>query len=112
LSSKEREILAYLRHHNQRLFTCAADGRHAATLISRGIVHRALKQGQIFDYLDMPVEIPIEVWRFLRENVEKSPDEAPKTIRILGESIGWNERWPAVPYRSHPGIVGITFPQY
>lgn len=75
LSSKEREILAYLLHHNQCLFTCAADGGHAATLTSRAIVHRALKQGQIFDYLDMPVEIPIEVWRFLRENVEKSPCE-------------------------------------
>ncbi|MFH1340147.1 MAG: hypothetical protein ABIL01_02885 [Pseudomonadota bacterium] len=73
LSGKEREILAYLLHHQQRMFTCALDGGHAATLMARGIVRKALKPGQAFDADDMPVEIPIEVWRFLRSNVEKFP---------------------------------------
>lgn len=71
LSKKEREIIAYLLRHKQRLFTCEADGGNAATLMSRGIVRRALKSGQVFAYEDMPVEIPLEVWRFLRANVDK-----------------------------------------
>lgn len=73
LSKKEHEIIAYLLHHKQRLFTCEADGGNAATLISRGIVRRALTSGQVFAYEDMPVEVPLEVWRFLRANVDKFP---------------------------------------
>jgi hypothetical protein len=73
LSKKEREILSYLLHHKQRMFTCAVDGGHAATLISRGIVRAAYKQGQLFDYNDMPVEIPLEVWRFLRDKIDQFP---------------------------------------
>ena len=91
LSKKEREILAYLLHHKQRMFTCDADGGHATTLLSRGIVRRALKPGQVFNYEDMPVEIPREVWRFLRARVDQfrydGEDDAPYPWRV-----GWMER--------------------
>jgi hypothetical protein len=86
LSKKEREILAYLLHHNQRMFTCDTDGGHAATLISRSIVRRAVKPGQVFAFDDMPVEVPLEVWRFLRANADKFPydgdDDDPHPWRV------------------------------
>jgi hypothetical protein len=49
LTKKEREIIAYLLHHGQRMFTANLDGGHAATLMSRGIVRKALRAGQVFD---------------------------------------------------------------
>ena len=67
LSETERKILAYLLHHNQRMFTCDVDGGHASTLMSRGIVRRALRPGQAFAADDMPVEVPLPIWRWLRE---------------------------------------------
>lgn len=88
LSKKEREILAYLLHHNQRMFTCDVGGGHAITLISRGIVRRALKSGQVFDYDDMPVEIPAEVWRFLRARIEQFPYEGDD-----GSPHPWRKHW-------------------
>jgi hypothetical protein len=88
LSKKEREIIAYLLHHNQRLFTCDVDGGHAATLISRSIVRRALKPGQVFDYDDMPVEVPLEIWRFLRAHVDKFPYDGDGE-----EPHPWRKHW-------------------
>jgi hypothetical protein len=88
LSKTERTILSYLLHHNQRLFTCAADGGHAATLMSRGIVRRALRPGQVFDYDDMPVEIPLEVWRFLRAKADKFPYDGDGE-----EPYPWRKHW-------------------
>jgi hypothetical protein len=73
LTEREREIIAYLLHHKQRMFTCSVDGGHASTLMSRGIVRRALKPGQVFDADDMPVEIPMEVWRFLKTKAAEFP---------------------------------------
>jgi hypothetical protein len=100
LSKKERDIIAYLLHHKQRMFTCAIDGGHAATLISSSIVRRALNQ--VFEFDDMPVEMPLEVWRFLRENVDQFPYEGdedelePLAERLDGMSAG-------NPRRSKPG---------
>jgi hypothetical protein len=91
LSKSEREIIAYLLHRKQRMFTCNVDGGHAATLISRGIVRRALRPGQVFEYDAMPVEVPLEVWRFRRANANKFPMTVTRTNRILGGNIGWSE---------------------
>jgi len=88
LSKQEREIIAYLLHHKQRMFTCAVDGGRAATLISRGIVRHALRPNQVFDYNDMPVEIPPEVWRFLRANVDKFPYDGDED-----EPHPWRKHW-------------------
>jgi hypothetical protein len=88
LSKKEREILAYLLHHNQRMFTCAVDGGRAATLLSRGIVRRALKTGQVFDFDDMPAEIPLPIWRWLRERVDQFPYEGDED-----EPHPWRKGW-------------------
>jgi hypothetical protein len=88
LSKQEREILAYLLHHKQRMFTCAVDGGRAATLISRGIVRHALRHNQIFEYDDMPVEIPLEVWRFLRANADKFPYDGDED-----DPYPWRKDW-------------------
>src|ERR1035438_7219151 len=37
MTTKEREIIAYLLAKNQKTFLAAIDGGHAATLLSRGI---------------------------------------------------------------------------
>lgn len=88
LSEREREILAYLLHHNQRLFTCNVDGGRAATLIARGIVRQAMRPGQVFDFDDMPVEIPIEIWRVLRARAERFPYAGDGE-----EPYPWRKHW-------------------
>jgi hypothetical protein len=45
MTPKDREIIAYLLHHNQRMFTCEPDGGHANLLLSRGIVRIAARPG-------------------------------------------------------------------
>ena len=65
MTPKERPIIAYLLAKNQKMFTCASDGGYATTLISRGILVRALKSGQVFATEDMPVAVPDHIWKVL-----------------------------------------------
>jgi hypothetical protein len=87
LSAKEREILAYLLEHNMRVFTCAIDGGHAVTLMTRGIVKRAIPEGQPFSPEDMPVEIPRDVWKSLQRRKFEFPYEGDD------ESHPWRVHW-------------------
>ena len=73
LSKKETEIISYLLHHNERLFTADMDGGHAATLVSRGIVRNALRPGQVFDVTDVPMEIPRAIWNVLKTIKDRFP---------------------------------------
>jgi hypothetical protein len=73
LNAKEREIIAYLVHHNERLFTADIDGGHAATLIARGFVRVALRPGQVFDSADVPMEVPRPVWNVVKQMKEQFP---------------------------------------
>ena len=73
LNAKEREIIAYLLHRRERMFTADLDGGHATTLISRGIVRRALRQGQAFDSSDVPMEIPRPVWNVIKTMKKQFP---------------------------------------
>lgn len=75
LTEREREILAYLLHHNQRMFECAMDGGYARTLISRGIVRLALQPGQVFDPENVPTEVPKQIWAILKKHRSKFPYE-------------------------------------
>jgi hypothetical protein len=74
LAERDREILAYLLHHNQRMFECAMDGG-ARMLISRGIVRSALRPGQVFDPENMPMEIPRPIWNVLKRHRSMFPYE-------------------------------------
>ena len=70
---EEREIIAYLLHRRERMFTADLDGGHPTTLISRGIVRRALRQGQAFDSSDVPMEIPRPVWNVIKTMKKQFP---------------------------------------
>lgn len=71
MTEREKKIVAYLLHHNQKSFTCASDGGYATTLISRGILLRALISGQVFDAEDMPIVVPDHIWNVLAKHKDK-----------------------------------------
>jgi hypothetical protein len=73
MSAKEKEIVAYLLAVNEKSFTAAADGGHAVTLISRGIVVRHMIPGQQALSEDVPFSIPDNVWAVLEKNKDKFP---------------------------------------
>jgi HEPN domain-containing protein len=73
LNAKEREIISYLLHRNERMFTADMDGGHAGTLIARGIVKSAVRPGQVFDPTDMPMEIPRAIWNVIKELKDQFP---------------------------------------
>jgi len=73
LTQQEREILAYLLHHNQRMFECPWDGGNARLLIARGIVRNAQRKDQLVDYRNVPMEIPRPVWNLLLKHRAKFP---------------------------------------
>jgi hypothetical protein len=88
MTEKDREIIAYLLHHNQRMFTAASDGGHARLLFSRGIVQMAVKHGQHVSLENVPFEIPKHIWDALmkhkREFTYDADDDAP---------YPWREHW-------------------
>lgn len=91
MTPREREIIAYLLAHNQRIFTNTPDGGHANTLISRGIVVPALRPGQTFTYYEMPFEVPGYIWSVLAEHRA----EFPYTPPAPGETAPhpWRVHW-------------------
>jgi hypothetical protein len=78
MTEEERAIIAYLLHHRQKMFTCADDGGNAVTLISKGIVYRALRGGQVFGPEDMPVAVHDDAWDILEAHREQFPYRASK----------------------------------
>jgi|SRR5271157_453819 len=68
MTPKEREIIGYLLAKNQRMFTNTADGGHANTLISKGMVVCALLPGQACTDFEVPFEVPLHVWDVLMKH--------------------------------------------
>jgi hypothetical protein len=68
LLPKEKEILGYLLHHNQRVFECTSDGGYASTLLSRRFVRIFAVAGQQFDYFSVPFIVDDDVWTAMRKN--------------------------------------------
>ena len=91
LVDEERKILAYLLHHNQKMFTGAADGGYAVTLISRGLVVRAMNPGQQASAEDVPWAIPDHVWNILVRNRHKFPYRQPRQGQV--ETHPWRIPW-------------------
>jgi hypothetical protein len=79
MTEGERAIIAYLLHHNEMMFTAASDGGHAATLISRGIVLRALRPGQMFAPEDMPCAVHDLAWPILETHRDQFPYQEAET---------------------------------
>lgn len=90
MTEHERKIIAYLLYYNQKMFTAEADGGYALTLISRGIVARAMIGGQRAAQDDVPFAIPDELWPVLQENKDKFPHKPPN----VGEDVEpWRIPW-------------------
>jgi hypothetical protein len=88
MTSEERQIIAYLLAKNQKMFTCAHDGGYATTLISRGILVRALQGGQVFASEDMPVAVPDHIWDVLLAHKDQFLYKPEK-----GETHPWRVPW-------------------
>ena len=68
MTPKEREIIGYLLHYNQRVFQTTPDGGYAAPLIAKGVVCPIGIAGQVFGAHQVPFEIPRPVWDVLTAN--------------------------------------------
>jgi hypothetical protein len=85
MTEKDREIIGYLLHRKERMFTADVDGGHARLLVSLGIIRSALKSGQPFYENDAPFEMPMSVWRILVKHKDRFPvpdDDAPHPWRV------------------------------
>jgi hypothetical protein len=91
MTDDEREIIAYLLAHNQRMFTNTPDCGHASTLVSKGIVVRAVRDGQVFTYFEMPFRIPDHVWDVLKRHQGKFPYDPPPQGKT--ERHPWRRGW-------------------
>lgn len=61
-----------------KLFQAEITGDRAATLIAKGIVRPAHKQGQMLDFNCVPFEIPNYVWDVLSEMRDHFPYTPPR----------------------------------
>jgi len=77
MSKKDREIIAYLLHHNRKMFQAENDGGYAAPLIARGIIRTCGVHGQIMDLTRVPFEIPDHIWSVLEANRDEFPHRPP-----------------------------------
>lgn len=90
MTAKERQIIAYLLAKNQKMFTNTMDGGYANTLISRGIVVRALRPGQAFTDFDVPFEVPTFAWCVFVKYRADFPYTPPTSE---GEPHPWRVHW-------------------
>jgi hypothetical protein len=73
MTEKDREIIGYLLHRNQRMFEADQSAGHARLLYSRGIVRIAAQHGQVIDAENVPFEIPKHIWDVLVKHKAKFP---------------------------------------
>jgi hypothetical protein len=94
MTETEQNVIGYLLKHNQKAFTGAFDGGYAVTLISRGIVVRAMRYDQQASENDVPYEIPDHVWEVLiahKDKITYKPDYARGGV----ETHPWRVHWMA-----------------
>ena len=77
MTDKDKEIIGYLLHHNQKVFQTDQDGGYAAPLISKGIVRVSARRGQVLDPVQVPFEIPDHIWTVLKSNQREFPYYPP-----------------------------------
>jgi hypothetical protein len=73
MTKQDQEIIAYLLHHNQKMFQADQDGGYAAPLISKGIIRISAQRGQVLDLTRVPFAIPDHIWTVLVEQRERFP---------------------------------------
>jgi len=91
MTEKEREIVAYLLAHNQKMFTNSLDCGHANTLLSRGIVVMAVRKGQVFTEHEVPFAIPDHIWTVLKKHQKEFPYAPPQ--RGEAQAHPWRRHW-------------------
>ncbi len=89
MTDRDRAIIGYLLHHNQKMFQCEDTGGYAASLISKGIICAAGRRGQIIDSQWVPFEIPDHIWTVLEEYRDSFPYEPP----AKDEKYPWTIHW-------------------
>ncbi len=92
MTPKEREVIAYLLAKNQKTFTAEADGGHAATLLSRGIVIVIARQGQHLDPEHVPMTIPDHLWNVLVRQRYQFPYVVPPDGEVHPWRVHFAER--------------------
>jgi hypothetical protein len=93
MTVKDKEIIGYLLHHNQRLFETAKDAGYAAPLLSKGIIRISAQQGQMLDLTRVPFEISDYIWTELLNHREKFQYKPPP--RGETEVYPWAIHWMA-----------------
>jgi hypothetical protein len=93
MGPKEREIISYLLHHNQKTIMADLDGGYAAPLISRRILVRALQPGQAFSQSNTPFIIEDHIWGVLMKHKDSFQYKAPKRDEAQGHP--WRIPWMA-----------------
>jgi hypothetical protein len=78
LTAKDKQIIGYMLHHNQRMFECELDGGYARLLLSRGIVRIAARPGQELDYFNVAFEVPAHIWEVLVKHKDEFPYQPEK----------------------------------
>jgi hypothetical protein len=73
MTDKERIIIGFLLHHNQKVFDAEQDGGYAATLLARGFVRILARRGQVIDLTRVPMGVPDPVWDVWERHKEDFP---------------------------------------
>ena len=94
MTEREKRIVAYLLAKSQKMITADQDGGYAATLISRGILVRAMQPGQVADPTNVPFVVPDHVWDELALKRDSFP-YTPARRRDGVESHPWRVPWMA-----------------
>ncbi len=90
MTEKEKIIIGYLLRYNQKTFTAAINGGHAATLISRGIIVTQMVGGQQASQMDVPMGTTDHIWEVLERHRNLFPHK-PEMNRGT-EVHPWRER--------------------
>ena len=91
MTPKEKEIIGYLLAKNTKTFTAEANGGHAATLLSRGIVIVLATPGQHLDPDNVPMTVPDVIWDVLMKHKEQFQYRPPKPGKL--EAAPWRVSW-------------------
>jgi hypothetical protein len=91
MTEDERDIIAYLLAHNQKMFTNTPDCGHANTLLAKGIVVLAARPGQVCTHYEVPFAIPNHIWTVLKQHEQEFPYTPPP--RGETEMHPWRRHW-------------------
>ena len=77
MTDKDKEIIGYLLHNRQKLFSTCSDGGYASELIARGFIRPMHQYGQSVSRNREPFGIPDHLWAVLERHHEKFPEDFP-----------------------------------